>query len=84
MPPDGVHTLRLTVRDAVQLSSSALRTVTVDTTPPAAPTGLRAEVRRTGAPVADIVVSWTPSGYPSVVGYRLQRGEDDPVDAARP
>ena len=39
LPPDGVYTLRLTGRDEVGLTSEARVTLTVDTTPPAAPTG---------------------------------------------
>ncbi|HEY2946701.1 MAG TPA: CARDB domain-containing protein, partial [Vicinamibacteria bacterium] len=73
LPPDGVQTLRLTVRDKAGLSASATSTVTIDTIPPAAPTGLAAEIERTGAPTADVRLTWNANGEPDLSGYRVSR-----------
>ena len=73
LPPDGVQTLRLTVRDEAGLSASATSTVTIDTNPPAAPTGLAAEIARTGAPTADVRLTWNANTEPDLAGYRVSR-----------
>mgnify|MGYP002626190569 CR=1 FL=1 len=44
LPPDGDHVLRLTGRDAAGSRTSAAVPIRVDTTPPAAPTSLQAQV----------------------------------------
>ncbi len=73
--PDGVHTLRLTVTDAVGQKAVALTTVTVDTVPPGAPIDPQAEVLDgAGGPgTADVALSWTEPGDPDVAGYRVSR-----------
>lgn len=70
LPPDGVHTLRLTVRDGAGHVARTLRTVTIDTTPPLPPAGLSAVVRaaETGA---DVALTWTASQATDVSGYRV-------------
>jgi len=74
LPPDGLYTLRLTVRDKAGLRSSALRTVTVDTTPPAPPRP-KAQVIRKGGPTGDVLVTWDPNSEPDLAGYTIARGE---------
>jgi subtilase family serine protease/flagellar hook assembly protein FlgD/WD40 repeat protein len=73
LPADGVQTLRLTVTDKVGLSARALRTVIVDTTPPAAPTGLVAEVTRRSDTEGDVRLTWDPNSEPDLAGYRVYR-----------
>jgi subtilase family serine protease/fibronectin type 3 domain-containing protein len=94
LPPDGLHTLRLVVRDKAGLSATAVATVTIDTVPPAAPTGLAAEAVRTGDPTADVRLTWNANGESDLAGYRVSRdgveltpdllSEPRHVDAGRP
>jgi subtilase family serine protease/flagellar hook assembly protein FlgD/fibronectin type 3 domain-containing protein len=77
MPPDGLHTLRLTVRDRAGHVASVLRTVTVDRTAPAVPTGLAAVVERTLAATAEVRLTWNPNQEPDLAGYRFHRGDVD-------
>jgi subtilase family serine protease len=73
LPPDGVYTLRLTARDKVDLSASTKTTVTVDTTPPAMPTGLAAKVTKAREGYGLVVVTWNPNTEPDLAGYRIER-----------
>lgn len=73
LPPDGVHTLRLTARDLAGHVSRTLRTVTVDTAPPAPPTGLVGTPRPAEPPTADVVLTWVASTSTDVTGYRVTR-----------
>lgn len=73
LAPDGVHTLRLTVKDAAGFETAALRTVTIDTTPPAPPTGLAAEILRNGGTTADVRLTWNTNTEPDLAGYRVFR-----------
>ncbi|MET0557020.1 MAG: CARDB domain-containing protein [Vicinamibacteria bacterium] len=73
LPPDGVHTLRLTVDDRADHVSTTLRTVTIDTTPPSPPSGLSGVTENPTATTADIRLSWTASASTDVVGYRVAR-----------
>jgi subtilase family serine protease/Tol biopolymer transport system component/flagellar hook assembly protein FlgD len=94
LPPDGVHTFRLTAKDRAGLTAEARRTVTVDTTPPAAPTGLAAEVLKNGGPTADVQLTWDANTEPDLAGYQVSRDDAlltaDPIvphaylDTARP
>jgi hypothetical protein len=67
--------LRLTVRDTVGHETVAFRTVTVDTTPPLPPAGLRAEIRRE---TEELVLHWTASPDLDLAGYRLFR-DGEPI-----
>lgn len=84
LPPDGVHTLRLTVHDRAGHSATAHRTVNVDTTPPAAPSGLRAQPVPLADGGADVVLTWNANPEPDLAGYRVRRAQEpaeDSVDA---
>ena len=73
LPPDGRHTLRLTVADRVGQVSKSVRTVNVDTTPPGPPGTIASIVRRESATIADVVLTWPASVEPDVAGYALTR-----------
>jgi subtilase family serine protease len=73
LPPDGVHTLRLKVKDRVGRIATTLRTVTIDTTPPRAPAGLTADVVRTPPDAAEIRLAWEPLGDGDLAGYLVFR-----------
>jgi subtilase family serine protease/flagellar hook assembly protein FlgD len=77
LPPDGVYTLRLSARDEVDLTASTKTTVTVDTTPPAPPTGLEAKVTKTREGFGTVVVTWNPSPEPDLAGYRVERPREE-------
>lgn len=77
LPADGVQTLRLTVTDKVGLTGRALRTVIVDTTPPAAPTGLLADVTRRSDTEGDVHLTWDPNSEPDLAGYRVFRDGEE-------
>ncbi len=83
LPADGLHTLRLTVEDEAGFSSVALRTVTVDTTPPAPPTGLAAEVLRHGA-TGDVRLTWNANSEPDLAGYLVYRDGEELTPAPIP
>ena len=72
LPPDGVHTLRLTVRDQAGHETATTRSITVDTQPPAAPTDLVGEVVRKGTSLADVSLHWTPNTEPDLARYRMR------------
>jgi subtilase family serine protease len=73
LPPDGMHTLRLTARDRAGHVSRTLRTVTIDTAPPLLPTGLVGTVQPAGATTGDVVLTWLASASTDVAGYRVTR-----------
>jgi subtilase family serine protease len=75
LPPDGRVTLRLTVRDRAGFGSAALRTVTVDQTPPATPTGLAADTVNRTTTAADVRLRWNANTEPDRAGYLLSRDE---------
>ena len=79
LPPDGVYTLRLTARDKVDLEAAARVTVTVDTTPPAAPAGLRSQVTKASEGYGSVRLTWNANAEPDLAGYRIWR---DGVDLA--
>lgn len=83
LPPDGVHTLRLTVRDHAGHESVTTRTITVDTHPPAPPVDLVGEVVRRGTSVADVSLRWTANTEPDLARYRV-RLEGVSLDAFAP
>ena len=76
LPPDGEVTLRLTARDAAGFESSALRTVIVDTTPPAPPTGLAREIVRRTETTADVRLTWNANSEPDLAGYFVYRDDE--------
>jgi subtilase family serine protease/Tol biopolymer transport system component/flagellar hook assembly protein FlgD/fibronectin type 3 domain-containing protein len=77
LPPDGVYTLRLSARDKVDLTASTRTTVTVDTTPPATPTGLKAKVTKAREGYGQVVVTWNPNTEPDLAGYRIERPKEE-------
>ena len=77
LPPDGVHTLRLTVQDRAGHTSTVLRTVTVDTTPPTPPGALAATVERQEGTLATVRLTWVASLAEDVAGYRVWRDDQE-------
>jgi subtilase family serine protease/flagellar hook assembly protein FlgD len=88
LPPDGVYTLRLTGRDQVSLTADARVTLTVDTTLPAPPTGLKATLtpgEREG--YGNVLLTWNPNTEPDLAGYHVVRAgapEEDGADVEAP
>jgi subtilase family serine protease/flagellar hook assembly protein FlgD/WD40 repeat protein len=76
LPADGPQTLRLTVIDKVAFSATATRSVIVDTTPPADPTGLVALVHNNGDDTGDVRVTWDANHEPDLRGYLVWRDGD--------
>jgi hypothetical protein len=74
LPPDGPYTLRLTVKDHTGLSTTARRSVVLDTTPPAAPTGLAATVHAHGT-LGEVALTWNANSEPDLAGYRVARDD---------
>ncbi|QJR11141.1 Tol-Pal system protein TolB [Usitatibacter rugosus] len=70
LPPDGVHTLRLTVTDKAENETKTLLQVTVDTVPPPVPLNLAARVENR----QDVVLTWNAVTDPDLAGYRAYRG----------
>jgi subtilase family serine protease/flagellar hook assembly protein FlgD len=81
LPPDGTYTLRLTATDEVGLSSSVRLGVTVDTTPPAAPTGLAASVERASDTHGLVRLTWNASPEADLAGYVVSRDDVAQHDA---
>ncbi len=73
LPADGVYTLRLSVHDNAGHVSTALRTVTVDQTPPAAPTGLAGRAVDRQPEIATVRLTWNRNTEPDLAGYRVGR-----------
>ncbi len=69
LPIDGLHTLRLSVTDKAGNSAQAMAEVIVDTKPPAAPQGVRANVENGN----DVRVSWTANTESDLAGYNVYR-----------
>lgn len=69
LPPDGTHTLRLSVKDKADNTAEALVQVQVDTHPPAKPLDLKAVVENR----QDVRLTWQASSEPDVIGYALYR-----------
>ena len=69
LPPNGTYTLRLIVEDHAGLRTEVRSTVTIDTEPPAAPTGLVAtlEERRNAR------LTWSASAGTDLSGYHVYR-----------
>lgn len=84
LPPDGVHTLRLTTRDRAGHVSTAHRTVTVDTTPPAAPTGLATRIDGVNGTKARVRVTWNENTEPDLAGYHLSTASSRRRTSSRP
>ncbi len=85
LPEDGVYALRLRAEDEVGLTATTHATLTVDTTPPATPTGLEAHLSPGEEDGYALVrVSWNPNSEPDLAGYRIasERGavEDESVE----
>ena len=71
LPPDGEYVLRLTVEDGAGNTASAVSSVTVDLTPPAAPINLTATVVND----EDAQLDWNVSPEPDLAGYRVYRDD---------
>ncbi len=83
LPPDGPYTLRLTGRDQVGLEASTRVSVVVDTTPPATPTGLAAQVARASDTHGRVRVSWNANTEPDLAGYVVRRDEAELHEGTR-
>ena len=69
LPPDDEYDLRLTATDVAGNAASVVVPVTVDTTPPAVPTGVAATL----LDPFDARISWTPVTAPDLAGYFVYR-----------
>lgn len=69
LPPDGLHTLKLTADDGAQNSAQILREVMIDTHAPAPPSGFKAQIEK----LRDVRLSWTANSEPDVIGYTVYR-----------
>ena len=70
LPADGIYTLRLRAVDEAASTAADQVTVTVDTTPPATPTGLVFRVQPGEEEGRGLVrVSWNPNTEPDLHGY---------------
>jgi choice-of-anchor A domain-containing protein len=82
LPPDGVHTVRLTVIDKADNTSSALLQVNVDTVAPAVPLNLAARVENR----QDVTLTWNAVVDTGLQGYFIYRdgariGGEAPINA---
>ena len=69
LPQDGVHTLRLTVTDKAGNRAETMAEVIVDTTPPAAPQPVRANVENS----RDVRATWNANTESDLAGYNIYR-----------
>jgi hypothetical protein len=68
LPPDGAYLLRLTAVDRAGNSAETIRRITVDTTPPGAPAGLRASIVN-----RQVHLAWQASPATDLTGYTVSR-----------
>ena len=68
LPPDGAYLLRLTAVDRAGNSAETVRRITVDTTPPGAPAGLRASIVN-----RQVQLAWQASPATDLAGYTVSR-----------
>ena len=73
LPPDGLHTLRLTAADRAGHTAAAVRTVTIDTVPPPAPASLEAVVHPAAGLTGDVTLTWPAVAAGDLRGYTVSR-----------
>ncbi|MCU7864747.1 MAG: discoidin domain-containing protein, partial [Candidatus Thiodiazotropha sp. (ex Lucinoma borealis)] len=69
LPPDGLYTLRIKANDLAENATAVMREFVVDTTPPAVPTGLTAELVSGN----DVHLGWNVNTESDLVGYYVYR-----------
>ncbi|MFI0416317.1 MAG: CARDB domain-containing protein [Candidatus Thiodiazotropha sp.] len=69
LPPDGLYTLRILATDQAENATAVMREYVVDTTPPAVPTGLTAELIAGN----DVHLGWNANTESDLVGYYIYR-----------
>jgi subtilase family serine protease/Tol biopolymer transport system component/fibronectin type 3 domain-containing protein len=79
LPPDGLYTFRIMATDQADNAAVVMREYIVDTTPPAVPTGLTAEL----VDGNDVHLGWNANTESDLIGYYLYRDNaritEDPV-----